>query len=232
MAIQQKTLSDRTVSALRTANDTVNWDRDLPGFGVRVYPSWSRVCIVQTRAKGKSKHVTVGRHGVIAAEQARQRAAQIITRVKAGKVPVPAPMAPKPPTGPTVAELAARYLREHVAVRCKPGTVAQRQFVLRKHILPALGAKPLAVVTREDVAALHYKMRGTPATANAAVATLSRMFAFAETCGLAPEGGNPCRFVVKYSERRRERFLLGRTLVNVRLTLTWIAGESPAGGKV
>ena len=25
---------------------------------------------------------------------------------------------------------------------------------------------------------------------------------------------------------------LGRTLVNVRLTLTWIAGESPAGGKV
>ena len=31
---------------------------------------------------------------------------------------------------------------------------------------------------------------------------------------------------------RGEIVLLGRTLVNVRLTLTWIAGESPAGGKV
>ena len=35
MAVQQKTLSNRTVAALKVARDTVFWDRDLTGFGVR-----------------------------------------------------------------------------------------------------------------------------------------------------------------------------------------------------
>ena len=121
-----------------------------------------------------------------------------------------------------MAEVAERYLEEHVAVRCKPTTAAQRRFVLRKHVLPALGSSPLAAVNREDVADLHYRLRATPTTANAAIATLSRIFTFAETCGLVPEGGNPCRFVVKYRERKRERFLsddefdrLGRVLTEM-----------------
>ena len=147
MAIQQKTLSDRTVSALRTANDTVNWDRDLPGFGVRVYPSWSKVCIVQTRAKGKSKHVTVGRHGVIAAEQARQRAAQIITRVKAGKVPVPAPMAPKPPTGPTVSSTVSPTCRRPVCKNSCPGTGWPTGNRPWPHYLRPLAARQLPTTT-------------------------------------------------------------------------------------
>ena len=217
--LQRRSISKRTVEVLSVEKDMVFWDSELPGFGVRVYPSGSKVYIVQTRAKGKSKRVTVGRHGVITAEQARQRAALIIARVKAGEDPIPASMAAKPASGPTVAELAARYLEEHVTVRCKPSTAAQRRFVLDRHLLPALGSLPIASVTREHVADLHYKLRGTPATANLAVATLSRVFTMAEAWGLAPEGGNPCRFVVKYKERRRERFLtddefnrLGRVL--------------------
>ena len=47
----------------------------------------------------------------------RRRAALIIARVKAGEAPVPEPMAAKPEGGPTVAELAARYLKEHVVLR-------------------------------------------------------------------------------------------------------------------
>ena len=87
--------------------------------------------------------------------------------------------------------------------------------------LPADGKDALywAEVTQAHVADLHYTLRDTPATANAVVATLSRMFSMAETLGLAPESGNPCRFVVKYRERKRERFLsdeeferLGRVL--------------------
>ena len=217
--LQRRSISKRTVEALSVEKDMVFWDSELQGFGVRVYPSGSKVYIVQTRAKGKSKRVTVGRHGVITAEQARQRAALIIARVKAGEDPIPAPMAAKPASGPTVAELAARYLEEHVTVRCKPSTTAQRRFVLDRHLLPALGALPLAAVNREHVADLHYKLRGTPAMANLAVATLSRVFSTAEAWGLKPEGANPCRFVVKYKERRRERFLtddefdrLGRVL--------------------
>ena len=35
--------------------DAVFWDRGLPGFGVRVYPSGRKVYVVQTRAGGKSR---------------------------------------------------------------------------------------------------------------------------------------------------------------------------------
>ena len=217
--LQRKSISKRTVEALSVEKDMVFWDSELPGFGVRVYPSGSKVYIAQTRARGRSKRITVGRHGVITAEQARQRAALIIARVKAGEDPIPAPMALKPASGPTLAELAARYLEEHVTVRCKPSTAGQRRMALEKHILPDLGTMPVALVGRDHVTDLHYKLRGTPAMANLAVATLSQIFNKAEAWGLTPEGGNPCRFVVKYKERKRERFLsddefdrLGRVL--------------------
>ena len=33
------------------------------------------------------------------------------------------------------------------------------------------------------------------------------MFNLEEACGLRTDGGNPCRFVQEYKEKRRERFL-------------------------
>ena len=36
---------------------------------------------------------------------------------------------------------------------------------------------------------------------------LSQMFSLSEAWGLSREGGNPCRSVVKYKRRKRERFL-------------------------
>ena len=36
---------------------------------------------------------------------------------------------------------------------------------------------------------------------------LSKMFVLAEAWGLVPAGGNPCRHVVRYKRRKRERFL-------------------------
>ena len=101
--LQTKTISRRTVEALTVEKDTVFWDRELMGFGVRVYPSGSKVYVVQTRAGGRAAtRVTVGRHGVITAEEARRRAALIVARIKAGEDPVPEPMAAKLLEGPTV----------------------------------------------------------------------------------------------------------------------------------
>ena len=77
--------------ALKVEKDTFFWDSELAGFGVRVHPSGRKVYVVQTRAGDEAaKRVTVGRHGVITAEEARRRAAQIIARIKAGEDPVPA----------------------------------------------------------------------------------------------------------------------------------------------
>ena len=83
------TISKRTVEALVVERDTVYWDSELSGFGVRAYPSGSKYYVVQTRANGKAaKRVTVGRHGIVTAEEARRRAALIIARIKAGEEPL------------------------------------------------------------------------------------------------------------------------------------------------
>ena len=119
--LQYRALSSRTVAALTVERDTVFWDRELKGFGVRIHPTGGKVYVAQARGPNGQKRVTVGRHPLIGAEQARQRAALIITRIKAGEDPVPLPLAAKFAGGPTVTDLARRYLEEHV-VRCKPKT--------------------------------------------------------------------------------------------------------------
>ena len=58
------TLSNRAVGKLAVEKDTVFWDRELTGFGVRVYPTGSKVCIAQARGPEGPRRVAVGRHGV------------------------------------------------------------------------------------------------------------------------------------------------------------------------
>ena len=113
-------------------------------------------------------------------------------------------------------------MKEHVAVRCKPSTARACRCTLDRYLLPVFGARPLGTIGREEVAALQYRLHETPIMANRVVDMLSRLFNVADAWGLAPEGGNPCRFVQKYKERSCERFLseaefrrLGRALGEV-----------------
>ena len=201
------TISKRTVEALKVEKDTVFWDRDQPGFGIRVYASGTKMYVVQSRAKGKSVRVTVGRHGVISADEARRRAARIVNRIKAGEDPVPEPLPARLAGGPTVADLTARYMEKHVAVRCRESTADGIRKLLDKHILPEFGRLPLMAVERERVAAFHARLNGVPYAANRAVALMSRMYAMAADWEMVPDGTNPCRGIVRHRERGRERFL-------------------------
>ena len=173
---------------------------------------------MQSRGPGGSKRITLGRHGELTVEQARKQAVAVIDRIKRGENPVAAP--PEPAF--TVADLAQRYLETHVAVNCNAHTAGIYRGSLDNHILPALGAMPITSVGPPEAAALHYGLRDTPRAANRALMVLSKMFSLAEDWGLAPAGGNPCRFVRKYKEGMRERFLtpdeyrrLGRVLCSL-----------------
>ena len=49
-------ITKRAVDALEPAErERVVWDDDIRGFGVRVYPSGSKVYVVQTRSKWRSR---------------------------------------------------------------------------------------------------------------------------------------------------------------------------------
>ena len=204
-----RNLSNRAVSAMEFEKDTVVWDRRLTGFGVRVYPTGGKVYLAQARGPEGPKRIRVGRHGVLNAEGARKRAALIIARIRAGEEPVPEPVAA---VGPTVAEVAERFRRDHIAVRLKASSARRLQSVIRWHILPAFGNRPMVGIERKDVLAQHQRMSATPNQANRMLRTLSLMYTLARDWGMLPAGvlsagHNPCIGVMKYPERKRERFL-------------------------
>ena len=227
-------ISNRTVEGLFVeGKDVVFWDPELLGFGVRVYPSGARVYVVQTRAGGTSRRVTVGRHGVLTASQARRRAALVIARIKAGEeLPEPARSAWRGETGALVTDLAERFMREHVAVRCKRWTVMSYRGALAKWIVPALGRMAIGAVEHEHVAALHYRMRDIPYRANQVLAILNRMFSLAETWGLRRDGTHPCRSIRKYREYHRERFLSEEEFRRLGRVLDEVEAESRENGGV
>ena len=182
---QYLTLSKRIVDRLAVdGKDAVFWDRGLPGFGVRVYPSGRKVYVVQTRAGGKSRRVTVGRHGEIAPDRARKDAAKIIARLKAGLPPVET----EPESPPTVADLAGRYRHEYVAMHCKPNTVKHYGLMLAKHIVPSLGDLRVSKVERKHILEFQYGLRDMPTVANRCADILVKMFNLAELWELRPPG--------------------------------------------
>ena len=224
-------LSARVVAGLRVqGKDAVFWDRELPGFGVRVYPSGRKVYVVQSRGPDGPRRVSLGRHGELAAERARKQALAVIDRIRNGGSP-----APEPATNGKaliVADLAQRYMEAHVAVSCNAHTRGIYQGSLDNHILPALGAMAVDAVGPSEAAALHYSLRATPRAANRALMVLSKMFSLAEAWGLAPGGGNPCRFVRKYKEGKRERFLSSKEYRRVGRALRRLEVEGPGAGPV
>ena len=197
-------LTTRFVKALRTdGKDAFFWDHELAGFGVRVQKNGRKVYVVQSRGPFGIKRVTLGPCVDLPINRRRREAAAVIDRIKQGEDPMPAP----PEPDPTVADLADRCMRAHVAVRCKPRTVEAYRAALDNHILPALGAMPLKAVQPKDVDALHRSLGHTPGKANQAITILSKMFALAEVWDLRPPGRNPCRPVRRYRTKSRERFL-------------------------
>ena len=214
-------ISKRVVDRLSVdGRDAVFWDRELPGFGIRVYPSGRKVYVVQTRHNGKSRRVAVDRHGEFTPDRARKDAAQILARLKAGLPPA------EPEAPPTVADLAERYRREYVALHCKPSTASIYGAMLKNHIIPRLGKLPVAGVVRNDILQFHFKLSGVPKVANSCVDVLVKMFSLAELWEMRPPGRNPCRGMNRYKvTRRRERFLAPEELARLGRVLETASAE-------
>ena len=63
------TISKRNVDLLSVeSKDAVFWNLDLPGCGVRFYPTVSKVCVVQIRGSGSLNRETLRQYGELAAD--------------------------------------------------------------------------------------------------------------------------------------------------------------------
>ena len=125
----------------------------------------------------------------------------------------------------TVGDLAARFDAEHIAVHLKPSTQKEYRRSLEKFILPVFANRPIAEVSREEVARFHHKHRHIPYQANRCLEILSKMFNLAELWGLRPDGSNPRKHIKKYREEKRERFLSAAELRRVGQVLDEMEAE-------
>ena len=206
MANRIPRITKRSVDAIKAGGtDTVYWDGELTGFGLRVRRSGRKSYVVQTRIAGKLCWFTIGPHGPLNPDQARARALEILACAKKGIDPRDADA--RREAEPSMADLGRRFLEEYVPVHCKPSTREEYSRSVRLFVDPVIGELRVPEVQRKDIAALHHGLRDKPYQANRTLGVLSKMFSLAEVWGWRPDGTNPCRHVKRYKEHKRERFL-------------------------
>ena len=199
-------ITKRMVDQLKADGaDTFHWDADLPGFGVRVRGSGRKYYVVQYRADGRVRRITLGRHGAVPTETARRRAMAAISEAKGGGDPAAARDERRKAV--TMKQLGKRFLEEYVPNHCKPSTAYEYGRSVKFFIDPRIGRRKVRDIKRSDIAELHHELRETPYQANRTLGVLSKMFSQAEVWGLRRDGSNPCLHVKRYKEEKRERFL-------------------------
>jgi integrase len=209
-------LTKRTIDALAftPACDYFVWDRKLSGFGIRVTERAGadgqvrrrKAFVLGYRPCGSRQYrrLTLGLFGPLTAEQAREQALHHLSATTKGSDPVAERRAAR--AGVLVREVGKAFLDE-VERRRKPGTFREYKRLWNKHVLPALGTKPVAAVTGADIRRLHRSLHETPYVANRVVARLSTFFAYAIAEGSRPSKDNPTDEVEFFPEKARERFL-------------------------
>jgi hypothetical protein len=103
-------LTKRAIDAThpKPDRDVFVWDNELPAYGLRVKPSGSKSFVLQYRNSAcRSRRLTLGRYGILTADQARELARNALAEVAQGRDPAEARAANREAL--TVAELVTEY---------------------------------------------------------------------------------------------------------------------------
>jgi integrase len=215
-------ITKRVVDALKPSE--ITWDTEVRGFGVRCQRR-DKVYVLKARVHGRQRWFSIGPHGSPwTVGMARSEARRILGEIASKKDPATARDAEK--ANPTVEDLAAMFLQEHVRTKRKISTAEFCRDILERIVVPRLGRIRVADVTHSDVAQLHHSLRRTPYQANRVLAVVSKMFNWAEPKGYRDPNANPCRHVEKNPEKGRERFLSDDELVRLADVLNEMEHES------
>ena len=217
-------LTDGLASAAQPRErEYVIHDATLRGFMLRVQPGGARSWVLRFRRGGKSRRVTLGPVGALAAEHARAAALGLLAHGKGSRAPEPVPT-----FGPTLARFALEYL-ERRSRAWKSTTRETVEAYLRCSILPVLGSLRVDAVTRADVARWFYAYgRGRPGGANRSHEILRDMFSRAVDWGYRAEiAGNPCHGIERYRRPPRGRLLGTHDLARLGATLRRLEDTQP-----
>lgn len=202
-------------------------DDQLPGFGARRQRG-KPIYFLQRRISGRIRWLTIGTHGAPwTAETARKEAYRLLGAIAGGDNP--AVERQQRLENPTLAQAIDLFREQHMP-GLKPATATRYDVLFRLHIVPLLGTYKVADIARADIQRLQRKLGDIEASANYAVAVMSKLMNWCEEQGFRPDQSNPCRRVKKFKATKRERFLsreeLG-SLAQVLRDLETSSAESP-----
>jgi integrase len=222
------------------------WDKDLAGFGVRLQRR-DPFFVLKYIIRGRQRFYTIGRHGVIAVDQARTEARRLLGLVASGIDPSEKIASyPNEERPLTVAQLCRRYLADGPFFKPdkrNSSWVTDRSNIER-HIIPLLGHTPAASLAESDVVQFVANVirgetrkdertgprgraivRGGRGTASRVLSVLGAVFSFGMRLGLVPM--NPTKNVEAPKGKAPGRFLsqeewarLGAAMGEVRRTIS------------
>ena len=190
-------LTKRTVDAAEPeAERYILWDSALKGFGLRVETSGTKTFLVRYRIAGRKRFVALGRFGQLTPEQARGLAQETLANVRHGHDP--AAERRKERAANSVAELASRFLAEHVGAKRKSSTAVHYRGLVECHLLPKHGSRKAHDFARADLSRLHLSLQDRPYQANCLLSVVASMYSFGERHGLVPKGYNPAARIERF----------------------------------
>jgi integrase len=208
-------LSDKIVKELPApvTGNKIHYDTEVTGFGVRLTAAGARSFILNYRTKlGRERRYTIGKFPDWTVAAARAYAKELGKQIDQGQDPLAEIQAGR--KAPTVADLCARFIEEHLPKK-RPGTQRHYRSIINNYILPDLKNLKVAEVTFSDIDGLHRKLtrRGVLTHANRAVALLSVMFGLAIRWKMRTD--NPAKGIERNQETKRQRYLSGDELARL-----------------
>jgi len=209
-------LTKRTIDALPTPDkDAVHWDKNCPGFGLKVTPKGRKVFIVLYRtADGRLRKFTIGPHGRVTLHQARLAAQRIFAARLEGRDPAAEKQSARHRiVVDRLDSLAAAYVNEHLA-RTRRGKEVAR--VLQREFVSRWGQRSIHELQKREIMELVMlaMARGTPVAANKLLKIIK---AFLSWCvGRAILEVSPAQGLkAPYKEEARDRVLSDMELASV-----------------
>jgi integrase len=170
-------------------SEHIEFDTDVPGFGLRLRAGGSATWIFQYRQGTKQRRISLGSAAAITAQNARERATEFHARVRLGEDPAGQKIESRVRAAETLGSVLQPYL-VHKKAGLKPRTYEEAERHLLLHAKRLHGLR-LDAIDRRTVAALLAELatNNGPNLANNVRASLSAFFSWAMREGLAE--GNP-----------------------------------------
>ena len=176
-------ITEKTVKKLRPPQEgnAIVWDREIPGFGVRITSKGVISFVLNYRLRGRERRYTIGRFPVLSPTAARNQAIKLRGDIQSGIDPLAQRVDDR--SAPTMVDLVHDYMERHAKPYKRPKSVGNDRSIINNLILPKLGRHKVSSVTRRDLENLHRQLKPTPYQANRVLALLSKMFSLAQEWG-------------------------------------------------